>query len=58
MTVMFASRMCGRPLPAERRDAIASASSKNSTAFCSVAARNAATMFFGVSPTHIDSTSA
>jgi hypothetical protein len=41
-----------------RRAAMASASSKNSTASSSAARRNSAATFFGVSPAHIDSTSA
>ena len=46
------------PSDADRRDAIASASSNSSTAFSFRARRKVATMFFGVSPIHIDSTSA
>jgi hypothetical protein len=42
----------------ERRDAMPSASSKNSTAFSSRAVRKSSATCFGVSPTHIDSTSA
>ena len=42
----------------DRRDAIASASSKNRTACSSRAMRNTAATFFGVSPIHIDSSSA
>ena len=42
----------------DRRDAIASASSKNSTASCSAAMLKTAATFFGVSPAHIDSISA
>ena len=39
LMVKLVSRSCGIGAPAERRVAIASASSKNRTAFCSAAAR-------------------
>ena len=58
LTTVLDSRSYGTNAFAERRVAIASASSKNNTALCSAAERKAATMFFGVSPIHIDSTSA
>ena len=46
------------PRRPERFEAMASASSKSSTARSSRASRNSADTFFGVSPSHIDSTSA
>ncbi len=57
LIVTLLSRSIAVAAPAERRIAMASASSKKSTAFCSAAERNAAATFFGVSPSHIDSAS-
>ena len=57
-TTAFASREKLWSGDVDRRAAMLSASSNSSTAFSSLRERNSSATFFGVSPTHIDSTSA
>ena len=58
LTIAFASRSYAAFIDANRRPAMASASSKKSTAFCRSAARNTLATCLAVCPTQRDSSSA